>query len=71
MYKYARKGDGKEFKLIEAKVILRGGREAKVYYFIPVDAKTKRGREINSLPEGYEIRDMGAGRFPIASKVRR
>jgi hypothetical protein len=55
MYTYKAK-DGQEYRLVESSVILRGGKEAKVYYFIGKDQKVKPFCKLaDKFPEGYEI----------------
>ena len=69
---YERK-DGRRYKLIENSVIVRGGKKAKVYYFVAEDVPRRRsGKEIDRLPEGFEIKESPrAGNHPIVSKIRR
>jgi hypothetical protein len=48
--------DGQEYRLVESSVILRGGKEAKVYYFIGMNQKVKPFCKLaDKFPEGYEI----------------
>lgn len=69
MFIYQRK-DGKRYKLVQNKAIVKGGKEVKVYYFIAEDAKLKSGKLIDTLPDGYKITEIGrAGNHPIVSKV--
>lgn len=48
--------DGQEYRLVESSVILRGGKEAKVYYFIGMNQTVKPFCKLaDKFPEGYEI----------------
>ena len=48
--------DGQEYRLVESSVILRGGKEAKVYYFIGMNQTIKPFCKLaDKFPEGYEI----------------
>ena len=48
--------DGQIYRLVSSEVILRGGRIAKVYYFIGEDQPLKRfAKYADKLPDEYEI----------------
>ena len=48
--------DGSKYRLVSSEVILRGGRIAKVYYFIGEEQPLKRFAEYaDKLPDEYEI----------------
>lgn len=70
--------NGREYTLIESEVILRGGKIAKVYYFVGEEviiqkkAQRKPLKEAKELPEGYEIVEVSkACGHPLVRKVRR
>lgn len=70
--------NGREYTLVESEVILRGGKIAKVYYFVGDEviiqkkAQRKPLKEAKKLPEGYEIVEVSkAGGHPLVRKVRR
>lgn len=70
--------NGREYTLIESEVILRGGKIAKVYYFVGEEviiqkkAQRKPLKEAKVLPEGYEIVEVSkTGGHPLVRKVRR
>lgn len=72
MYIYTRK-DGKKYKLIHNKVIVKGGKESDVYYFVALEATnlSKGGKIMDNLPEGYTITEIGrAGNHPVLNKIR-
>ena len=48
--------DGQIYRLVSSEVILRGGRIAKVYYFIGEEQPLKRfAKYADKLPDEYEI----------------
>ena len=48
--------DGQKYRLVETEVTLRGGKQAKIYYFIGLDQTLRRFcKYAKTLPEGYEI----------------
>lgn len=64
---YAR--NGKTYSLVEASVILRGGKEAKVYFFKLAESQLHKGTHYaKNLPEDREIVDNG--NFPLIKKKR-
>lgn len=70
--------NGREYTLIESEVILRGGKIAKVYYFVGEEvviqkkAQGKALKEAKELPDGYEIVEASkAGGHPLVQKIRR
>lgn len=72
MYIYTRK-DGRKYKLIHNKVIVRGGKESDVYYFVGLEATnlSKGAKVMDNLPKGYKITEIGrAGNHPVLSKIR-
>lgn len=61
--------DGSKYRLVSSEVILRGGRIAKVYYFIGEDQPLKRfAKYADKLPDGYEIDETGPK--PLIKKKR-
>lgn len=70
MYRYIGT-NGLTYKLCEASVMLRGGREAKVYYFIGEDIEPRKGsRYANDLPKGFEIVEAPKSGKPLVKKLR-
>ena len=60
----------REYKLCKSKIILRGGKEAEVYYFIGPDQIPRKGtRYANDMPKGFEIREAKSG-HPLVVKQR-
>lgn len=58
----------REYKLCKSKIILRGGKEAEVYYFIGPDQLLKKGtRYANEIPKGFEIKEARSG-HPLVVK---
>ena len=58
----------REYKLCKSKIILRGGKEAEVYYFIGPDQLLKKGtRYANEMPKGFEIKETRSG-HPLVVK---
>lgn len=48
--------DDQVYRLVETEVTLRGGKQAKIYYFIGLDQTLKPFcKYAKTLPEGYEI----------------
>lgn len=70
MYRYI--GTNKKiYKLCETSVILRGGKEAKVYYFIGEELEPKKGTHYaNDLPKGFEIVEAPKSGKPLVKKSR-
>lgn len=64
--------NNKEYKLIKNKVIVKGGNERPVYYFVAKDSKLKAGgREIEKIPKGYSIKCLErCHNYPVLSKDR-
>lgn len=61
--------DGSKYRLVSSEVILRGGRIAKVYYFIGEDQPLKRfAKYADKLPDEYEIDEKGPK--PLIKKKR-
>jgi len=61
--------DGSKYRLVSSEVILRGGRIAKVYYFIGEDQPLKRFTEYaDKLPDEYEIYETNTK--PLVRKKR-
>lgn len=61
--------DGSKYRLVSSEVILRGGRIAKVYYFIGEDQPLKRfAKYADKLPDEYEIDETGPK--PLIKKKR-
>lgn len=61
--------DGSKYRLVSSEVILRGGRIAKVYYFIGEDQPLKRFAEYaDKLPDEYEIYETNTK--PLVRKKR-
>lgn len=70
--------NGKEYTLIEGEVILRGGRMAKVYYFVDDaviaqrKAQKKPLKEAKELPDDYEIVEVSKAKgHPLVQRKRR
>lgn len=60
----------REYKLCKSKIILRGGKEAEVYYFIGHNQLLKKGtRYANEMPNGFEIKEARSG-HPLVVKSR-
>lgn len=60
----------REYKLCKTSVMLRGGKEAEVYYFIGPDQIPRKGtRYANDMPKGFEIREAKSG-HPLVVKSR-
>lgn len=58
----------REYKLCKSKIILRGGKEAEVYYFIGPDQLLKKGtRYADEIPKGFEIKEARSG-HPLVVK---
>ena len=67
MYRYIATNK-REYKLCKSKIILRGGKEAEVYYFIGPDQLLKKGtRYANEIPKGFEIKEARSG-HPLVVK---
>ncbi len=61
----------REYKLCETSVILRGGKEAKVYYFIGKDREPIKGTHYaKDFPEGFEIVEEPKSGKPLVKKSR-
>lgn len=67
--------NGREYTLIESEVILRGGKMAKIYYFVDDEvveqkkAQRKPLKEAKELPEGFEIIEvLKSGGHPLVRK---
>lgn len=61
----------RKYKLCVAKVILRGGKETKVYYFIENDIDPKHGAKYaDKLPDGFEVRESPKSKKPLVVKSR-
>lgn len=68
MYRYI-STDKKSYKLCEASIMLRGGIETKVYYFIGEQQEPKKGSHYaNSLPDGFEIVEAPKSGHPLVRK---
>lgn len=70
--------NGSKYHLVSSEVILRGGKIAKVYYFVGEEviiqkkAQRKPLKEAKKLPDGYEIVEVSkAGGHPLVRKIRR
>lgn len=72
-YKYI-SSSGKEYNLFYSKVALRGGKQAKIYFLLPEGKqptnKIAKAYLAESLPNAYEIREVGANKTPLVYKVR-
>ena len=69
MYRYIATNK-REYKLCKAKIILRGGKESTVFYFIGPDQILKKGvYYANDMPKGYEIKESRSG-YPLVVKAR-
>ena len=61
----------RKYNLCAAKVILRGGKETNVYYFIESDLNPKHGaRYADKLPDGFEVRENPRTKKPLVVKSR-
>ena len=61
----------RKYKLCAAKVIIRGGKETKVYYFIENDLYPKhRAKYADKLPDGFEVRENPRTKKPLVVKSR-
>ena len=70
MYRYIGT-NGLTYKLCEASITLRGGQEAKVYYFIGENIEPKKGSHYaNDLPKGFEIVEAPKSGKPLVKKSR-
>lgn len=70
MYKYIATNK-REYKLCKAKIILRGGKEAEVFYFIGPNQLPKKGSHYaNDLPKGFEIVEAPKSGKPLVKKSR-
>lgn len=72
-YKYI-SSSGKEYNLYYSKVALKGGKQAKIYFLLPEGKqptnKIAKAYLSESLPNAYEIREVGANKTPLVYKVR-
>lgn len=72
-YKYI-SSTGKEYNLYYSKVSLRGGKQAKIYFLLPEGReptnKIAKAYLAESLPNAFEIREIGANKTPLVYKVR-
>ena len=69
MYRYIATNK-REYKLCKSKIILRGGKEAEVFYFIGPDQLPRTGTYYaNEMPEGFEIKEAKSG-HPLVVKSR-
>lgn len=72
-YKYI-SSNGKEYNLYFSKVRLRDGNQAKVYFLLPEGKeptnRTGKAYLAESLPNAFEIREIGANKTPLVYKVR-
>jgi hypothetical protein len=72
-YKYI-SSTGKEYNLYYSKVRLRGGKQAKIYFLLPEGKeptnRTSKAYLAESLPNAFEIREIGANKTPLVYKVR-
>ena len=72
-YKYISSA-GKEYNLYYSKVSLRGGKQAKIYFLLPEGKeptnKISKAYLAESLPNAFEIREIGENKTPLVYKVR-
>lgn len=69
MYRYIATNK-REYKLCKSKIILRGGKEAEVFYFIGPDQLPRKGvHYANEMPKGFEIKEAKSG-HPLVVKSR-
>ena len=72
-YKYI-SSSGKEYNLYYSKVRLRGGNQTKVYFLLPEGKepanRTAKAYLAESLPNAFEIREIGTNKTPLVYKVR-
>lgn len=72
-YKYI-SSSGKEYNLYYSIVSLRGGKQAKIYFLLPEGKqptnKIAKAYLAESLPNAFEIREVGANKTPLVYKVR-
>lgn len=72
-YKYV-SSSGKEYNLFYSKVALRGGKQAKIYFLLPEGKqstnKIAKAYLGESLPNAFEIREIGVNKTPLVYKVR-
>ncbi len=57
---------GQTYYLHGKNVILKNGREQRIYYF----AKTIRVEALDAIPEGYEISENTQTGLPVLKKIR-
>lgn len=61
----------REYKLCKSKIILRGGKETEVYYFIGPNQLPKKGtRYANEMPKGFEVKEAPRSGHPLVVKSR-
>lgn len=71
MYTYIAKNE-REYKLCRAKIILRGGKHAIVYYFIgPHQIPRKGVTYAKDMPKGYEVKESPKSGHPLVVKSQR
>lgn len=72
-YKYI-SSSGKEYNLFYSKVSLKGGKLAKIYFLLPEGKqptnKIAKAYLAESLPNAYEVREVGKSKTPLVYKVR-
>ena len=66
------KKNGCRYKLMQGTVIVKGGIERKIYYFVAEDStrQPKGCRVMDKLPEGYEIIETPKTFYPLVIKRR-
>lgn len=61
----------REYKLCKAKIMLRGGKYATVYYFIgPLQIPRKGATYAKDMPKGFEIKEAKSG-HPLVVKSQK
>lgn len=61
----------REYKLCKSKIILRGGKEAEVFYFIGPNQLPKKGTYYaNGIPKGFEVKEAPRSGHPLVVKSR-
>ena len=72
-YKYI-SSSGKEYNLYYSKVRVRGGKQEKIYFLLPEGkeptSRTVKAYLAESLPNAFEIREIGVNKTPLVYKIR-
>lgn len=60
---------GDTYYLFTKEVMLRGGREQKIFYFSR-DPKNPKGTPVEDLPEGYETMENSRTGLPMLRRIK-